>query len=61
MNWLDNYIQNNETGYLVGSDEELWVDMKNGYVRSATGTKEPVGLIEITKNEFIKKLVERVS
>ncbi|MEC4030267.1 hypothetical protein [Bacillus subtilis] len=61
MNWLDNFIQNNETGFLIASDGELWVGMENGDVRSATGGREPIDLTEITKKEFIKKLVERVS
>ncbi|MCY8856447.1 hypothetical protein [Bacillus atrophaeus] len=61
MNWLDNFIHNNETGYLVGVDGSLWVDMDNRYVRCASGIKEPMGLKEISKEEFIKKLVERVT
>ncbi|WCS68985.1 hypothetical protein Goe27_01220 [Bacillus phage vB_BsuM-Goe27] len=59
MNWLDDYIQNNETGYLVGSDDSLWVYVDEEYIRHAGGSAyqgAPIDLREVTKGEFLRKL-----
>ncbi|UJJ74670.1 hypothetical protein [Bacillus phage BM-P1] len=60
MNWLDKYIQSNETGYLVGSDGSLWVFIDEEYLRHAGGyayQAAPIDLREVTKEEFLRKLV----
>ncbi|AYJ75988.1 hypothetical protein Goe24_01230 [Bacillus phage vB_BsuM-Goe24] len=60
MNWLDKHIQNNETGYLVGSDGSLWVYVDEEYIRHAGGSVyqgAPIDLREVTKGEFLRKLV----
>lgn len=58
MNWLDEYIANNKTGYYVGNDGSLWVDAgEKGYVREVKGEGNLVSLQEITRDDFIEKLI----
>jgi hypothetical protein len=57
VNWLDKYILNNETGYLISAFEGLFVDVGDDYVRHVKGNVNPVNLNEITKSEFINKLI----
>jgi hypothetical protein len=57
MNWLDDYIFKHETGYLISEFGGLFVDAGNDYVRHVKGNHNPVNLKEITKDEFINKLI----
>ncbi|WCS69751.1 hypothetical protein Goe25_01230 [Bacillus phage vB_BsuM-Goe25] len=59
MNWLDDYIQNNETGYFVGSDDSLWVYVDEEYLRHAGGyayQAASIELREVSKREFLSRL-----
>lgn len=57
MNWLDNYIFKNESGYLISVFGGLFVDVGDDLVRHVKGNTEPLNLKEITKGKFINKLI----
>lgn len=55
---LDNYIYKNETGYLKNSKGGIFVDVGDDFVRPIKGDDDPIDLVDITKDEFILKLLE---
>jgi hypothetical protein len=57
MNWFDNYVMKNDNGYLVSEFGGLFVDAGGGFVRHVKGNVNPVNLKEITKGEFLNKLI----
>ena len=62
MNWLDNYIRKNETGYLMNDNGGLFVSLGDGeYIRHACGDDDDFcDIREITKDEFVSELVRKV-
>ena len=59
MNWLDDYIAENETGYYESIDGSLWVGYGTEHVRMAKGNEDSEAFVlnEITRDEFIEKLI----
>ncbi len=59
MNWLDDYIYENETGYYVSIDGSLWVDYDEDNVRMAKGNEdsEPFALTEISRDKFLEIII----
>lgn len=57
MNWFDKYVMENETGYLVSEFNGLFVDVGDDYVRHVKGDERPLDLTEISKDEFLRRLV----
>ena len=58
MAWLDNYISKNEHGYLMNGKGGIFVDRGDNMVTPIQGDDDPSDLIDITKEEFISKLLE---
>ena len=61
MNWLDNYIRKNNTGYLMNPEGGLFVDVGEDYVRAVNEIGEPYDLVEISKSEFLDRMLGYVS
>ena len=60
MNWLDNYIADNETGYYINYDGGLWVVADDEHlIHAAFGDdcSDLGSLTEITRDEFIENLI----
>lgn len=57
MNWLDTYIFKNDTGYLISSKNGLFVNIDDNYVKWVKGNKDPIGLKDISKDNFISILI----
>jgi hypothetical protein len=57
VNWLDDYIYKNDTGYLINDFGGLFVDVGDDYVKHVKGNTIPNNLKEISKSEFINKLI----
>jgi hypothetical protein len=57
MNWLDDYIKNNDSGYLINGAGGLFVEVDNEHVIHVKGDDWAIDLIEISKEEFIKRLI----
>jgi hypothetical protein len=57
MNWLDKYIMKNDKGYLMNGAGGLFVELDDEYVRHVKGDDWTIDLIEISKEEFIKRLI----
>lgn len=58
MNWLDDYIKKNETGYLLSEHGGLFVSIDKERVRHAKGYQKPVNLKEISKDLFLELLIK---
>lgn len=57
MNWLDNYIKKNKSGYLMNQYGGLFVEVDGIYVRHVKGDKDHASLMEISKDSFLDKLI----
>jgi len=57
LNWLDKYIKNNEKGYLINNKGGLFVRINKVWVRHVRGDDKTESLEEISKDEFITKLI----
>jgi drug/metabolite transporter superfamily protein YnfA len=57
MNWLDDYIKENEKGYLINAYGGLFVAINKVWVRHVKGDGKVENLKEIPKEEFIQKLI----
>jgi len=57
MNWLDDYLAKNETGYYESEDGSCWVLWGDDGLRLAIGEGEPKYLEEITRDRFIEILI----
>lgn len=58
MTWLDNYIRKNQSGYLINAKGGIFVDRGNDMVTPIKGDGDPLDLVEITKDEFLDKLIK---
>ena len=57
MNWLDNYIRKNDSGYFKSSFGGLFVSVGEDQFRHVKGDNSITELKEITCDEFIKVLL----
>lgn len=63
MNWLDDYMAENETGYYVDTSGGYWVMVEEGVVRFAFGDRSQLDeegtldLSKVSRNDFVRKLI----
>lgn len=57
MNWLDKYIQKNETGYLINKNGGIFVSVDEEFVRPVKGDDDVWDLEEISKYDFLHILL----
>lgn len=54
---LDKYIRKNENGYLMNEHGGLFVELDDDYIQPIGNAADTGNLKEITKDEFIDRLI----